>query len=126
MKKIQTTGAPQAIGPYSQGIVANGIVYCSGQLGLVPETGVICEGGIVAETERVLENLSAILAAAGSTLSEVVSTTVYLQHMSDFAAMNECYAKYFTGVQPVRVTVEVAKLPKNALVEISCVAVLST
>jgi 2-iminobutanoate/2-iminopropanoate deaminase len=121
---VQTEIAPKAIGPYSQAIVANGFVFCSGQIPLDPTTGAIVEGGIEAQTHQVLKNLSAVLQAAGTNLNQVVKTTVFLQSMSDFAAMNAIYATYFTQNPPGRSTVEVAKLPRAALVEIEVVAVL--
>ena len=123
---VQTDSAPKAIGPYSQAIVANGFVFCSGQIPLDPATGAIVEGGIEAQTHQVLKNLSAVLQAAGASLSQVVKTTVFLQSMGDFAAMNAIYATYFIDAEhpPGRSTVEVARLPRAALVEIEAVAVL--
>ena len=123
MKKvIATAKAPQAIGPYSQAIEANGLVFVSGQIPLVPETGAMIEGGIVEQTERVLKNLQAILAEAGLTMADAVKTTVYITNIADFAAVNEVYAKFFTGECPARVCVEVSNLPKGALVEIDVIA----
>jgi 2-iminobutanoate/2-iminopropanoate deaminase len=119
---IQTDKAPAAIGPYSQAIVAGQLVYTSGQIGLDPATGQIVAGGVTAETERVLENLSHVLTAAGSSLANVVKTTIFLAEMSDFAAVNEIYGKYFTGVAPARSTVAVKALPRGAVVEIEAVA----
>lgn len=121
---VHTDHAPKAIGPYSQAIVINGFVFCSGQTPLVPETGNMVEGGVEEQAHRVLQNLSAVLKAAGSDMSKVVKTTVFLQSMGDFAAMNAIYATYFPAPQPARSTVEVAKLPKNCLVEIECIATL--
>ncbi|HEY3291278.1 MAG TPA: RidA family protein [Anaerolineae bacterium] len=121
---VQTVSAPAAIGPYSQAIVANGFVFCSGQIPLDPASGAVVEGGIEAQTHQVLKNLSAVLTAAGASLARVVKTTVFLQSMGDFAAMNAVYATYFTANPPGRSTVEVAKLPRAALVEIEAVAVL--
>ena len=121
---VQTVSAPKAIGPYSQAIVANGFVFCSGQIPLDPATGNIVEGGIDAQTHQVLKNLSAVLRAAGSDLKNVVKTTVFLQSMGDFAAMNAIYATYFVETPPGRSTVEVARLPRGALVEIEAVAIL--
>jgi 2-iminobutanoate/2-iminopropanoate deaminase len=121
---VQTDSAPKAIGPYSQAIVANGFVFCSGQIPLDPATGNIVEGGIEAQTHQVLKNLAAVLKAAGSDIKNVVKTTVFLQSMNDFAAMNGVYATYFTETPPGRATVEVAKLPRGALVEIEAIAVL--
>ena len=123
MKKvIATAKAPQAIGPYSQAIEANGLVFVSGQIPLVPETGAMIEGGIVEQTERVLKNLQAILAEAGLTMADAVKTTVYITNIADFAAVKEVYAKFFTGECPARVCVEVSNLPKGALVEIDVIA----
>ncbi|MBK7878136.1 MAG: RidA family protein [Planctomycetes bacterium] len=122
-KKIATPDAPQAIGPYSQAIVAAGLVHCSGQIAFDPKTMTIVEGDVSAQTERVLQNLTAVLKAAGSDLSKVVKCTVYLKSMNDFVAMNAVYGKHFTGdTPPARSTVEVARLPKDVLVEIDCVA----
>ena len=121
---IQTEAAPKAIGPYSQAIVANGFVFCSGQIPLDPATGNIVEGGIEAQTHQALKNLSAVLKAAGTDLKNIVKTTVFLQSMNDFAAMNAVYATYFTETPPGRAAVEVAKLPRGALVEIEAIAVL--
>lgn len=119
---VSTKDAPQAIGPYSQGIKANGFVFTAGQVAIDPATGNVIEGDVRQQTERVMRNLSAILQAAGSSLDNVVKTTVFLKNMSDFAAMNEVYAKFFTVRQPARSTVEVAQLPKNVLVEIDVIA----
>src|SRR4051812_21930847 len=119
---VATKNAPQAIGPYSQGIKANGFVFTAGQVAIDPATGNVVEGDVRQQTERVLQNVSAILQAAGSSLDHAVKTTVFLKNMSDFAAMNEIYAKFFTARQPARSTVEVAELPKNVLVEIDVVA----
>lgn len=123
MKKIETTSAPGAIGPYSQAIEVNGFVYTSGQLPIDPATGVFAEGGIKEQTHQSLKNLQAILVQAGSQLSNVVKTTVFLSDMNDFAAMNEVYAEFFAAPYPARSAVAVKTLPKNALVEIECVAV---
>ncbi len=125
MKKIlETKDAPQAIGPYSQAVVHNGIVYASGQIPLDPETNnLIDEDDITAQTTRVLENLKGILTAAGSSLEQVLKVTVYLQDMNEFPAMNDVYGKYFTSRWPARATVEVARLPKNVRVEIDCIAI---
>jgi 2-iminobutanoate/2-iminopropanoate deaminase len=121
---ISTTEAPAAIGPYSQAVRVGDMLFASGQVGLDPATGHLVEGGIVEQTKRVFENIKALLAAAGSDLSEVVKTTVYLKNMSDFAAMNEIYAKYLAPsgvVAPARSTVAVAGLPKDALVEVEVI-----
>lgn len=123
IRKISTQNAPAAIGPYSQAVEAKGFVYLSGQLGIDSKAGALVAGGIIAETKQVLENIKAVLIAAGSDLSKVVSTTVYLADMDDFAKMNEVYAGYFTEPFPARATVAVKGLPKNAKVEISAVAV---
>lgn len=122
---IHTDSAPRAIGPYSQAIVANGMVFCSGQVPLDPTSGELVGDGIEAQTHQVLHNLKAVLEAAGSGLNRVVKTTVFLQRMDDFAAMNRIYATYFTENPPARSTVEVAKLPRGALVEIECIALVS-
>lgn len=123
---IATTAAPAAIGPYSQAIRIGNTVYTSGQVALDPATGDLVAGGIDAQTTRVLENLKAVLAAAGLDFAHVVKTTVFLKDMADFAAMNALYAKYFAPegvVAPARSTVQVAALPKGALVEIECIAI---
>ena len=119
---VESNEAPKAIGPYSQGIKAGGFVFVSGQVALDPATGALVGGGVAAQTERVLQNLQAIVEAAGSDLDRVVKATVYLRSMADFAAMNEVYAKYFKGEPPARATVAVAGLPKDALVEIDVIA----
>lgn len=121
---ISTTAAPAAIGPYSQAVRAGETVYVSGQLPAGPATGTFPLGGIRAQTEQSLQNISAILGEVGLTLDNVVKTTVLLQDINDFAAMNEVYARYFTGVYPARVAYQVAALPKGALVEIEAVAVV--
>lgn len=122
MNIIETKKAPAAIGPYSQAIVTDGMIYTSGQIPLLPETGALPEGGIVEQTEQVIKNLSAVLEAAGSDLTKVVKTTCFLQNMGDFAAFNAVYEKHFTG-KPARSCVAVAALPKGALVEIEVIAV---
>jgi 2-iminobutanoate/2-iminopropanoate deaminase len=124
MESIQTDRAPQAIGPYSQAIKANGFIFASGQIPLDPATMRIVEGGIEEQTGRVLDNLKAVLEAAGSSLDRVVKTTVYLADMGEFAAMNEIYARYFGATKPARATVQVARLPRDVKVEIDVVAVL--
>ncbi len=125
MKEVVATArAPKAIGPYSQAIRANGFVFCSGQIALDPATNQLIEGDVVAQTERVLKNLTAVLQEAGSSLENVVKTTVFLKSMGDFAAMNETYAKFFTHTPPARSTVEAARLPKDVLVEIDVIALL--
>jgi len=122
MESIQTDRAPQAIGPYSQAIKANGFIFASGQIPLDPATMQIVEGGVEEQTERVLNNLKAFLEAAGSSLDRVVKTTVYLADMNEFAAMNEIYARYFGATKPARATVQVARLPRDVKVEIDVVA----
>jgi len=122
MESIQTDRAPQAIGPYSQAVKANGFIFASGQIPLDPGTMRIVEGGIEEQTGRVLDNLKAVLEAAGSSLDRVVKTTVYLADMGEFAAMNEIYARYFGATKPARATVEVARLPRDVKVEIDVVA----
>lgn len=119
---IATEKAPKALGPYSQAIRANGMVFCSGQIPLDPATNQIVAGDVSKQTERVLTNLSAVLTAAGTSLDKVVRTTVFLKNMADFAAMNDTYAKFFTATPPARSTVEVARLPKDVLVEIDVIA----
>jgi 2-iminobutanoate/2-iminopropanoate deaminase len=122
MESIQTDRAPQAIGPYSQAIKANGFIFLSGQIPLDPATTQVIEGGIKEQTERVLDNLKAVLEAAGSSLDRVIKTTVYLADMNEFAAMNEVYANYFGATKPARATVEVARLPRDVKVEIDLIA----
>ena len=119
---IATKDAPQAIGPYSQAIKAAGLVFCSGQIALDPATGTIVGNDVAQQTERVLQNLAAVLAAAGSGLDRVVKTTVFLKNMGDFAAMNEVYGRHFRTAPPARSTVEAARLPKDVLVEIDVIA----
>jgi 2-iminobutanoate/2-iminopropanoate deaminase len=119
---IATNDGPKAIGPYSQAIKANGFVFVSGQVAFDPATQQIIEGDVTAQTERVLKNLAAILKAAGSSLDQVVKAGVFLKNMSDFAAMNEVYGRYFTSTPPARSTVEVTRLPKDVLVEIDVIA----
>lgn len=122
-KQINTAAAPAAIGPYSQAIEANGIVFVSGQLPIDPATGAFAEGGIKELTRQSLTNMKAILAEAGLTMANVVKTTVFLANMADFAEMNEVYASFFEGVCPARSAVAVKTLPKEARVEIECIAV---
>lgn len=119
---IHTDAAPAAIGPYSQAVVAGDLVFCSGQIALDPSTGVLVGTDAAAQTEQVMRNLSAVLAASGSGLGQVVRTTVFLTTMADFAAMNEVYARHFASHKPARATVAVRQLPKDALVEIDCIA----
>jgi len=115
---IATDQAPKAIGPYSQAITAGSLLYCSGQIPLDPATGALVQGDLAAQTRRVLDNVGAILAAAGTSFDRVVKTTVFLADMNDFAAMNEVYATYFTSPAPARSTVAAAGLPKGARIEI--------
>ena len=119
---VSTDGAPKAIGPYSQAIKANGLVFASGQIPLDPATGNIIEGGIADQTRRVLDNLKAVLEAAESSLDSVVRTTVYLLDLSDFAEMNEAYGNFFEEAPPARSTVQVSRLPRDARIEIDVIA----
>jgi len=119
---ISTKDAPLAIGPYSQAIKANGFIFTSGQIAIDPATQQVIAGDVAAQTDRVLRNLSEILEAAGSGLGKVVRATVFLKNMNDFTAMNSVYGKYFSSVPPARSTVEVARLPKDVLVEIDVIA----
>ena len=121
MQTVHTPLAPAAIGPYSQAVKVNGMVFTSGQIALDPETGAVVEGGIREQTTRICENLKAVLAAAGSSLEKVVKTTCFLADMADFAAFNEVYGSYFTG-KPARSCVAVRTLPKNVLAEIEVIA----
>jgi len=123
--KIQTEHAPAAIGPYSQAIKAGGFVFASGQIPIDPKTGEFVAGGIAEQTDRVLKNLAAVLEAAGSSLDQIVKTTVFLADMKEFGAMNEVYGKFFTGAPPARATVAAAGLPRDARVEIEAIAVVS-
>ena len=120
---ISTPDAPKAIGPYSQAIKANGFVFVSGQVAIDPATQQVINGDIGAQTDRALKNLAAILQASGTGLENVVRATVFLKNINDFAAMNDIYGKYFTSAPPARSTVEVARLPKDVLVEIDVIAV---
>src|SRR3954467_8066142 len=121
---VATKDAPQAIGPYSQAIKAGGFVFSSGQIAIDPATGNVIAGDVAAQTDRVMKNLEAVLAAAGSGMHRVVKTTVFLKSMGDFATMNEVYGKHFGNHRPARSTVEVARLPKDVLVEIEVIAEL--
>jgi 2-iminobutanoate/2-iminopropanoate deaminase len=126
MKKlIQTENAPHAVGPYSQGIAieSDKLIFTAGQIPFRPETNQMVNGGIEEQTERVIQNLKAILEAGGSGLDRVVKTTVFLKRMSDFQVMNQVYEKYFSDQPPARSTVEVSALPKGALIEMECIAV---
>jgi len=122
-KIIATEAAPQAIGPYSQAVSIGEFVFTSGQLPIDPKTGVFVEGGIAEQTEQVLRNLAEVLRAAGTSLEEVVKTTVFLADMNDFAAMNEAYGRYFSNEPPARSTVQAARLPRDARIEIDVIAI---
>ena len=124
LKTIQTEKAPAAIGPYSQGIIANGFLFTAGQIALDPSTGQIVGGDVVSQAERVMTNLEGVLAAAGVTWSDVVKTTVYLHDMNDFPRVNEVYARALGSARPARSTVQVAGLPRGVLVEIDAIAAL--
>lgn len=121
-KIVSTEKAPKAIGPYSQAVVLNGVAFLSGQIPLDPATGQLVEGDIAAQTERVLENLKAVLEACGASLESVLKTTVFLKDMSDFPKMNEVYARYFSSNPPARSTVQAARLPRDVNVEIDAIA----
>ncbi len=122
--RVQTDNAPKAIGPYSQAIKANGLVFASGQIPLDPQTMQIIEGGVREQTERVMKNLKAVLEAAGSSFDRVVKTTVFLADLNDFADMNEVYGRFFGDAPPARSTVEVARLPRDVRVEIDAIALM--
>ena len=121
---ISTENAPGAIGPYSQAVKTGGMVFCSGQIPIDVATGEFVSNDVAEQTEQVLKNLSAVLEAAGTSLNNVVKTTVFLADMNDFTAMNEIYAKYFSENKPARATVQAARLPRDARVEIDCIAIL--
>jgi len=123
-EQISSEKAPKALGPYSAGIRIGSLVYTAGQLGIIPATGDLALGGIEAETRQALENISAILAAAGTSMSQVVKTTVFLRDMNDFARMNNIYAEFFSAPFPARSTIQVAALPKGGAVEIEAIAIL--
>ncbi|MEJ2540109.1 MAG: RidA family protein [Gemmatimonadota bacterium] len=122
LEYVETSGAPEAIGPYSQAVVVDGMVYCSGQIPFDPVTMEQVAGGIEAQTDQVLKNLAQVLQAAGSSLSRVVKTTVFLKSMDDFAAMNQVYARHFGDHRPARAAVQAARLPRDVDVEIECIA----
>ena len=122
MKTVMTETAPKAIGPYSQAVVHNGLAYLSGQIPLDPATGQLVEGDIAVQTARVLDNINAVLEAAGSSLDRVLKTTVFLRDMADFPRMNETYGRYFPSNAPARSTVQAARLPRDVSVEIDCIA----
>lgn len=119
---VNTGNAPKAIGPYSQAIIAGGMVFCSGQIAIVPGSGELVAGGIEEQTRQVLGNLKNVLEAAGSGMDKVVKTTVFLKDLGDFETMNRTYAEFFPENKPARSTVEVARLPRDVLVEIDCIA----
>ena len=125
MKYISTNGAPAAVGPYSQAIVSGNYLYASGQVGFIPSTGALAEGGIVGQAEQVMKNIDAILTAAGTDYKHVVKTTCFLNDINDFATFNEVYAKYFSDHKPARSCFAVEALPKGALVEVELIAELS-
>ena len=122
IKTVSTENAPKAIGPYSQAVSANGLIFCSGQIALDPKTGNIVGATAAEQATQVMKNLAAVLEAGGSKLSQVVKTTIFLKNMADFAAVNEIYAKAMGEHRPARATIEAARLPKDALVEIDCIA----
>lgn len=126
VRRISTDQAPKAIGPYSQGVVANGLLFTAGQVGIDPQTGQMVEGDFAQQTERVLANLTAVLKAAGATWSDVVKTTVYLHDMADFATFNELYGRTLGEARPARTTIQAAGLPRGALVEIDAVVRVGT
>lgn len=119
---VSTSAAPQAIGPYSQAIKANGLVFASGQIAIDPASGNVVGGDVIDQTERVMQNIRAVLEAAGSSMAQVVRATVFLKSMADFPSMNEVYGRHFPAPPPARSTVEVARLPKDVLVEIDVIA----
>src|SRR5215467_11296167 len=121
-ERVQTDGAPKAIGPYSQAIKTNGLVFCSGQVALDPATGQVIEGGIREQTERVMRNLAAVLEAAGSSLQQAIKTTVFLADLGDFSEMNEVYGSFFSEPPPARSTVQVSRLPKDVKIEVDVIA----
>jgi 2-iminobutanoate/2-iminopropanoate deaminase len=121
LRTISTPGAPAAIGPYSQGIVANGLLYTAGQIALDPRTGNVVDGDVIAQTERVLANLAAVIEAAGASWDAVVKTTVYLAEMADFPRVNEVYGRVLGTARPARSTVQVAGLPRGVLIEIDAI-----
>jgi 2-iminobutanoate/2-iminopropanoate deaminase len=126
LKQITTEKAPSAIGPYSQGILVNGFLYTAGQIPLDPATGKIVDGGIVEQTERVMQNLQEVLQASGASWADVVKTTVYLHDLAHFPTVNEVYGRWLDGSRPARSTVQVSGLPRGALVEIDAVAAISS
>ena len=125
VRRISSADAPQAIGPYSQGVIANGLLFTAGQIAIDPQTGRLVDGGFAAQTERVLANLTAVLQAAGAHWDDVVKTTVYLHDMADFPTFNEMYGRHIGDARPARSTVQAAGLPRGALVEIDAVVRVS-
>lgn len=123
-QSISTNNAPKALGPYSQAVVVGNFIFVSGQLGLNPQTGEFVEGGISSQTKQALQNITEILKEAGSDISQVVKTTVFLKNITDFKDMNQVYGTFFTNIPPARSTVAVVALPKDALCEIECVAII--
>lgn len=121
---VRTDTAPAAIGPYSQAVIANGLVFCSGQIAIDPSTGVMITGDVRAQTERVMANLAAVLTASGTSFDRVVKATIYLSDLNDFAVVNEIYGRHFSATPPARATVEVSRLPRDASVEIDLIAVV--
>jgi len=121
---VNTKSAPQALGPYSQAVVHQGVVYCSGQIAINPDNNMIVEGGIIEQTDQVMKNLKSVLKAADSDMENILKCTIYLADMSDFSSVNEVYGTFFETDPPARETVAVKALPKNVLVEISCIACL--
>lgn len=126
VRRISTGEAPKAIGPYSQGVVANGLLFTAGQVAIDPQTGQMVEGDFAKQTERVLANLTAVLEAAGATWSDVIKTTVYLHDMADFATFNDLYGRTLGEARPARTTIQAAGLPRGALVEIDAVVRVGT
>ena len=125
-KKISTDKAPSAIGPYSQGVIANGFLYTAGQIPLDPASGKMIDGGIVEQTDRVMENLQEVLRSAGATWNDVVKTTVYLHDLANFPIVNEVYGKWIGDARPARSTVQVTALPRGAMVEIDAIAAVAS
>ena len=123
-KEIATDNAPKAIGPYSQAVISNGLVFVSGQIPFIPETGELVTGSITEQTNQVLKNISAILKEAGTELNNVVKTTVYLKDMNDFDEMNKAYGEHFSSNKPARATVQVARLPKDVSIEIDAISAI--
>jgi 2-iminobutanoate/2-iminopropanoate deaminase len=124
LERIFTENAPKAIGPYSQATIAGNMVYTSGQIPINPLTGNVVEGGAAEQSEQAMKNLKAVLEAAGSSMEKVIKTTIFIKNMEQFSIINEVYGKYFTGSYPSRTTVEVARLPKDVLIEIEAIAVI--